>query len=34
VLAGLLRRTRKDAEVISVSDPPSVHACAERLREM
>jgi [acyl-carrier-protein] S-malonyltransferase len=34
VLAGLLRRTRKDAEVISVSDPASVHACAERLREM
>jgi [acyl-carrier-protein] S-malonyltransferase len=33
VLAGLLRRTRKDAEVISVSDPASVHACAERLRE-
>ena len=32
VLAGLLRRTRKDAEVISVSDPASVHACAERLR--
>jgi [acyl-carrier-protein] S-malonyltransferase len=34
VLAGLLRRTRKDAEVISVSDPASVHACAERLREV
>lgn len=34
VLAGLLRRTRKDAEVISVSDPASVHACAEKLREM
>ena len=34
VLAGLLRRTRKDAEVISVSDPASVQACAERLREM
>jgi [acyl-carrier-protein] S-malonyltransferase len=32
VLAGLLRRTRKDAEVISVSDPASVHACVERLR--
>src|SRR5213075_418763 len=26
VLAGLLRRTRKDADVISVSDPASVHA--------
>lgn len=33
VLAGLLRRTRKDAEVISVSDPASVHACVEKLRE-
>lgn len=32
VLAGLLRRTRKDAEVMSVSDAASVHACAERLR--
>jgi [acyl-carrier-protein] S-malonyltransferase len=34
VLAGLLRRTRKDVEVMSVSDPASVHACAERLLEM
>ena len=34
VLAGLLRRTRKDVDVISVSDPAAVHACAERLREM
>jgi [acyl-carrier-protein] S-malonyltransferase len=34
VLAGLLRRTREDAEVISVSDSASVHACAERLREV
>jgi [acyl-carrier-protein] S-malonyltransferase len=33
VLAGLLRRTRKDADVMSVSDPASVHACVERLRE-
>jgi [acyl-carrier-protein] S-malonyltransferase len=32
VLAGLLRRTRKDVEVVSVSDPASVHACAEKLR--
>jgi [acyl-carrier-protein] S-malonyltransferase len=32
VLAGLMRRTRKDAEVMSVSDPASVLACAERLR--
>jgi [acyl-carrier-protein] S-malonyltransferase len=34
VLAGLMRRTRKDVEVVSVSDPASVIACAERLREM
>jgi [acyl-carrier-protein] S-malonyltransferase len=34
ILAGLLRRTRKDVHVISVSDPASVHACAEKLREM
>src|SRR5205823_1843961 len=27
ILAGLLRRTRKDIEVVSVSDPASVHAC-------
>ena len=32
VLAGLLRRMRKDAEVVSVSDPASVHACAEKIR--
>jgi [acyl-carrier-protein] S-malonyltransferase len=34
VLAGLLRRTRKDVDVMSVSNPASVHACAEKLREM
>ena len=34
ILAGLLRRTRKDVEVVSVSDPASVHACAEKLREL
>ena len=34
VLAGLLRRTRKDVEVLSVSDPASVQTCAERLREV
>ena len=34
VLAGLLRRTRKDVEVISVGDPASVLACAERLRNV
>jgi [acyl-carrier-protein] S-malonyltransferase len=32
VLAGLLKRTRKDVEVISVGDVESVQACAERLR--
>ena len=32
ILAGLLRRTRKDVEVVSVSDPASVLACAEKLR--
>jgi [acyl-carrier-protein] S-malonyltransferase len=34
ILAGLLRRTRKDAEVISVADPASLHACVEKLREL
>jgi [acyl-carrier-protein] S-malonyltransferase len=33
VLAGLLQRTRKGTEVLSVSDPASVKACAEKLRE-
>jgi [acyl-carrier-protein] S-malonyltransferase len=33
VLAGLLRRMRKDANIISVSTPASVHACVEKLRE-
>lgn len=33
VLAGLLRRIQKDARVMSVSDPASVHACVEKLRE-
>ncbi|MEY2488620.1 MAG: [acyl-carrier-protein] S-malonyltransferase [Verrucomicrobiota bacterium] len=33
VLAGLLRRTRKDVDVMSVSDSASVHACAEKLRK-
>jgi [acyl-carrier-protein] S-malonyltransferase len=32
VLAGLLRRTRKDADVISVDGVASIRACAERLR--
>ena len=32
VLAGLLQRTRKGADVISVSDPASIEVCAEKLR--
>jgi [acyl-carrier-protein] S-malonyltransferase len=32
VLAGLLKRTRKDVEVISASDATSVRAAAERIR--
>ena len=32
VLAGLLQRTRKGVEVMTVSDPDSVRACAERMR--
>src|SRR6202140_5168988 len=31
VLAGLLKRTRKDVDVVSVCDVESVRACAERL---
>jgi [acyl-carrier-protein] S-malonyltransferase len=34
VLAGLLKRTRKEVEVVSVSDAESVRACAERIRTM
>lgn len=33
VLTGLLRRTRKDVEVISVSDAESARKCAARLKE-
>jgi [acyl-carrier-protein] S-malonyltransferase len=33
VLAGLLRRIRKDVNVVSVTDPASVHTCVEKLRE-
>ena len=33
VLAGLLKRTRKDADVVSVSDAESVRKCAERIGE-
>jgi [acyl-carrier-protein] S-malonyltransferase len=32
VLAGLLQRTRKGAEVVSVSDVASVQNCIEKLR--
>lgn len=32
VLAGLLQRTRKGTEVMSVSDPASVQLCAEKLK--
>lgn len=32
VLAGLLKRTRKDVDVISVTDAESVRQCAERIR--
>jgi [acyl-carrier-protein] S-malonyltransferase len=31
VLSGLLRRTRKDVDVISVSDAESACKCAERI---
>lgn len=34
VLAGLLQRTRKGTEVISVSDGASLQRCVERLREL
>ncbi|MGI8481995.1 MAG: ACP S-malonyltransferase, partial [Chthoniobacterales bacterium] len=32
ILSGLLKRIRKDCEVVSVSDADSLHACANRLR--
>jgi [acyl-carrier-protein] S-malonyltransferase len=34
VLAGLLKRTNKDVEAISVSDVESARNCAERLRAL
>lgn len=34
VLAGLLQRTRKGTEVLSVSDAASLQKCVERLREL
>lgn len=34
VLAGLLQRTRKGAEVLSVSDVASLQSCVEKLREL
>ena len=33
VLAGLLKRTRKDVDVVSVGDAESVRACAEKIRD-
>jgi len=34
VLAGLLKRTNKDVEAISVSDVGSARSCAEQLRSL
>jgi len=34
VLAGLMQRTRKGTEVLSVSDAESLQKCVERLREL
>ena len=34
VLAGLMQRTRKGTEVLSVSDPASLQGCVEKLREI
>jgi [acyl-carrier-protein] S-malonyltransferase len=34
VLAGLLQRTRKGAEVFNVSDVASLQKCIEKLREL
>jgi [acyl-carrier-protein] S-malonyltransferase len=34
VLAGLLKRTNKDVEAISVGDVESARNCAERLRSL
>ena len=34
VLAGLLQRTRKGTEIISVTDAASLQSCAERLRQL
>src|SRR5438445_8797348 len=33
VLAGLLKRTRKDVDVVSVSDVESVRACVQKIRD-
>src|SRR5229473_4283232 len=33
VLAGLLRRTRKDVDVVSVSDVESMRACVQKIRD-
>ncbi len=32
ILAGLLKRTRKDVDIVSAGDVPSLQACVERLR--
>jgi [acyl-carrier-protein] S-malonyltransferase len=32
VLAGLLKRTRKDVEIVSVDDAESARSCAEQIR--
>jgi [acyl-carrier-protein] S-malonyltransferase len=34
ILAGLLQRTRKGVEVVSVSDAETVQICAETLRAL
>ncbi len=34
VLAGLLQRTRKGTEVLSVTDVASLQSCVEKLREL
>jgi (acyl-carrier-protein) S-malonyltransferase len=33
VLAGLLKRTRKDVDVVSVSDVESMRACVQKIRD-
>jgi len=33
VLTGLLKRTRKDVDVVSVSDVESMRACVQKIRD-